>query len=298
MSADNTNITIALHLGAPQTDEDQLTWSLRKDSVLLKEKGVMIRRPGTYRRLINDALNEISGKSAKLEIQQNLMSTIIKDQKVDRLIISNSHFMGVPSWMFNNGLFYRNAGRNVAKLRNLFPENPCELFLAIRNPATFIPEAFSNQTAKNYNKFIDGIDLNSVRWSDVVTDIQQQNPDCPITVWCNEDTPTIWSTIMSKIAGLSTKIRFAGELDIINGIMSEEAIGKLKAFIDDRPELTDLQRREVKATFLEKLVDQDAVEEVIDLPGWTEELVEEMTESYEYDTEVIENLPDVEFISS
>ena len=296
MNTNYSNITMALHLGAPRTDNDQLTWSLRKDSALLRKNGIMIRRPGTYRQLISDTLKEVSGDRASPEAQQSLMKTIVKDQEINRLIISNNHFLGAPAWMFNDGLFYRNAGRNVAKLCNLFPENPCELFLAIRNPATFIPEVFSNQNAKGYDGFVDGINLNSVRWSDVITDIQQQNPDCPVTVWCNEDTPIIWSTVLSEITGLKTKTRFAGELDIINGIMSEETNARLKKFIDDRPDLSDLQRREVKVAFLEKFVSYDDVEEVIDLPDWTEELVEEITEGYDYDTEFIAELPGVKFV--
>ncbi|MGR3342690.1 MAG: hypothetical protein ACU0DI_05615 [Paracoccaceae bacterium] len=293
-----THITMAYHLGAPHTDNDQLTWSLRKDSRLLSDHGVMLRRPREYRNLISGMISKLDGQKASLEGQELLLATIVKQQKISRLIFSNSKYLGVPSWMFKNGIFYQNAGSNTAKLRNLFPDNPCEFFLSIRNPATFVPSSYTGQNSKNYREFVDNVDFQEIRWSDVIDCIQQENPDCPITVWCNEDTPIIWPTVLSKVTALNHQTQFSGGLDIVKSIISKEGAARLEKYLNDSPALSEQQRRTVTAIFLEKFVVDDAVEEEIDLPGWTEYLVEEMTQIYEYDIELLKHIPGVNFISA
>ena len=50
------------------------------------------------------------------------------------------------------------------------------------------------------------------------------------------------------------------------------------------------------AAFLDKYVIDDALEEELDMPSWTEELVEEMTEIYDEDVARIQEIPGVRVI--
>lgn len=292
-----TDIAIAYHLGAPHTDNDRLFRSLRKDPDLLGDNGVLVRRPREYRRLLDEAIEKNAEQDATPQEQELLLSTLTNQQAVARLVLTNSKFLGVPAWIFNKSIFYQNAGLRTNELRNLFPDNPCEFFLALANPATFVPEAFAAQEGKSYQDFISGISLENINWSDVIDRIQQANPDCPITVWCNEDTPIIWSTVLAEVAAVSTSTVFNGDLDIINTIISTEGGARLEQYLGERPKLNEMQRRRVKAVFLEKFVLDDAVEIEIDLADWTEELVEQLTELYEDDIERIAHMPGVNFIS-
>ncbi len=293
----DTDITFVYHLGAPQTDNDQIIWSIRKDSELMAEHGTLMPRPKGYRLHISNMIAELDGEIPSVVDQETLLGALIKRQKVSRLLLSDSKYMADPSWIFINGVFYDNAERNTAILRNLFPENPTEFFLGIANPASFIPAVFKAQNNKSYENFIAGTDLATIRWSDVISRIQQANPDCPITVWCNEDTPVIWPRVLRNFAGLDSKIRLQGELDIINGIISEEGKRLLVKYLDDRPKLTEIQREQVRAVFLEKFFLHHAVEEEIDLPGWTEETVEALTAIYEDDIKRIAEMPEVTFLA-
>ncbi|MEE9428536.1 MAG: hypothetical protein V3V25_10355 [Paracoccaceae bacterium] len=292
-----TDIAIAFHLGAPHTDNEQLYLSLQKDTDLLTNGGFLVRRPKEYRRLLNEAIEKNNQQDATPEEQELLLSTLTNQSPVGRLLLTNSKFLGVPAWMFNQARFYQNAGLRTNELRNLFPENSCEFFLAIRNPATFIPDSFSGQKNKNYAEFIGGVDLESIRWSSVIELIQQANPDCPITVWCNEDTPIIWSTVLTEVAAINPQTPLKGHLDIIKEIISPEGGKRLEQYLEERPSLNEMQRRRVKAVFLEKFVVGDAVEFEIDLPDWTGDTVSKMTEIYEDDIETIERMPGVSFIS-
>ena len=292
-----TDINIVYHLGAPHTDNDQITWSLRKDAQLLTDKGVMLRRPKEYRPQLKEMIVELKGDEPSVADQEKLLASIVRNQPVDRLIMSDARFLGVPAWMLYGGAFYSNAAKNTARIRDLFPDNPCEFHLGISNPANFIPAVFNTQPDKSYEQFLDGADLATIRWSDVISAIQQENPECPLTVWCNEDTPIIWPTILREIAGLDPQTRLQGELDVIQEIMSQNGIDLLIKYLDERPNLTEIQRRRIRGIFLEKFYLDDAVEEEIDLPGWTDETIDALTGIYEDDIERIEGLPGVNFIA-
>ena len=60
--------------------------------------------------------------------------------------------------------------------------------------------------------------------------------------------------------------------------------------------MNETQRRRVIAAFWDKFVLEDEIEEELDMPGWTEALVDELTELYDEDMSVIQRLPGVTLI--
>ncbi|PIE16369.1 MAG: hypothetical protein CSA68_02805 [Rhodobacterales bacterium] len=293
----NTDISIIYHLGAPFTDDDQLTWSLRQDNQLMIDNGVLIRRPKEYRIAIKALLDKLRGTAPSVADQEKLLQSIIRKQDVRRIIMSDPTFMGSPVWMFFGGDFYPNAGKNTAAIRNLFPQNPCEFYLGISNPASFVPTAFKDQTKRRYEQFVEGVDLSKLRWSEVIHSIQRANPGCPVTVWCNEDTPIIWPKVLRSFAGLGPDVRLKGELDILRGLMSDDNVELLIKYLAERPDLSEKQRQQIRMIFLERFALEEAVEDEIDLPGWTEQLVDHLTDIYEDDVAHIQQMPGVTLIS-
>ncbi|WP_027259794.1 MULTISPECIES: hypothetical protein [Leisingera] len=295
--ADMRDITLAFHIGAPNTDNGQLIWSLRKDAQRLLQHGVMIRRPGTYMAAVNQMLRKQNQEFVTDQERAALLAGIVKDQRVSRIILTNSGFLGVPGWMLSGGRLCRNAGSNTAALRGVFPGNPCEFFLGLRNPATLIGPVFKSQSNRTWEQFTAGTDFVHLRWSDVVADIQDSNPGCRITVWCNEETPVIWPNILGQVTGLGDGFRFDGELDITRGIISEAGYERLEAYLANRPGLSEDQRERVRALFLSYFHSEEAIEEEIDLPGWSQALVDDMSETYMADAELIRHMPGVTFLS-
>lgn len=291
------DITLAFHIGAPFTDNGQLTWSLRKDAQRLLERGVLIRRPGTYMQAVNQLLRKQDQQTVTDQEREALLSGLVKEQPVSRIILTNSGFLGVPAWMLSGGRLYRNAGRNTEALRRAFPGNPCEFFLGLRNPASLIGPVFRSQTSRSWAQFAAGADFLNLRWSDVVADIQHHNPGCRVTVWCNEETPLIWPSILGRVTGLGDGFRFGGELDITRGIISEPGYERLEAYLSARPGLSETQREQVRALFLSYYHSEEAVEEEVDLPGWSQALVDDMSESYYADAELIRRMPGATFLS-
>jgi hypothetical protein len=289
--------TIAYHIGAPFTDNDQLVWSLRKDSELLGRHNVMLRRPKGYRPQISQLIQQLDGSEATDEQRQALLHSIVKDQPASRLILSDSSFMGDAGAMLEGGGFFADVGARIKYLRQLFQQGPDEIFLCVRNPALLVPEAFNAREDGDYAAFVGDADLMSLRWSDVIDRIQGANPDCPITVWCSEDTPIIWPEVLEKITAIKDTTRFAGELDIISSIMSEKGGARLKTYLDERPQISERKRRSIRAIFLERFVLEDAIEEEIDLPGLTNAMVDQISNAYEEDVRAIAKMAGVTFLS-
>lgn len=290
------DITIAYHLGAPCTDNGQLIASLRQNHARLSDSGILVQRPKIYLTLLSEMIKKLEGGKASALEQEKLIEAIVGNQEIDRLILSSQNFMGVAGWMLFGGGLYIRAAKNIRNICNIFPKNKCELFLGIANPASFIPTAF-NQQKKDYYEFMDGVDLASVRWSDVLASIQRENPDCKITVWCNEDTPLIWPDVMTAIAPQNPPAKLRGDLDIINSIMSGDGIEELAKSLNDNPNLTASEQRQIKGEVLEKHHLSEAVDVTIDLPGWTSKTVDSLTKIYDEDVEKIEQMSGVTFLS-
>ena len=72
---------------------------------------------------------------------------------------------------------------------------------------------------------------------------------------------------------------------------------RLEAFLADHPGATEIQKRRIYAAFLDKVAIEDAIEEELDLPGWTVDMVNRMTEIYDEDVFRIERIPGVTLIT-
>ncbi len=264
---------------------------------MLMEHGVLKRRQVTYLKSVGAIIGKLQGHHASHEEQEELYKVLDPKGNMDRIILANKHFMGMPGWALSQGKFYNNAPSRTKALRRLFPDNPCEFFLGIANPATFVPELFKSQNDRSYEQFVGPTDFLELKWSSVIRRISEANPDCMITVWCNEDTPIIWPSILQEVTQLDPMIRFRGELDIILPLLSKEGQSALLHYLKERPDLSEIQRRRVRAIFLEKFFDDSVVDSVIDFGDWTAGMIGEMTEIYEDDIETIARIPGVNFIS-
>ena len=293
-----TNVKIIYHFGAPFAENEHLIWSLRKDTILLAENGVSAPRPKKFKTLIPTIISDLDGKLPNRAEQESFFNIVSSGDPVDRIILSNPNFIGAPTWMLSGGMFFPNAGRNIFNIRSILPDNPSEFYIGISNPVTCLSAAFGAQTSRSHRQFFNNVELDNIRWSTVVRSIQKASPDTPITVWCDEDTPIIWPTILREISGIDPKAEMGGDLDIIKKIMSKEGGERMEAYLQAHPNLNELQRRRVKDEFLRKFVLDSAVEEEIDLKGWTDVTVDAMTDIYEDDIDFIEQMPGVTLISA
>jgi hypothetical protein len=48
--------------------------------------------------------------------------------------------------------------------------------------------------------------VHAVAWSEMLRRLTMTHPDCPVTVWCNEDTPLIWGELLQDIAAVGIEV--------------------------------------------------------------------------------------------
>jgi hypothetical protein len=168
----------------------------------------------------------------------------------------------------------------------------------MRNPATFLPALQKTVNAKGPKDILENVDPLHLRWSDVVIQILAQNPGVPLTVWCDEETPLIWPEVLQAVSGHSPAVELTETDELLALIMNEIGLSRLKAYVAEHPPQSVQQRRRVVAAFLEKFARPDQVEYEIDLPSWTDDVVQRMTDRYLADVERIRQLPGVTLLTS
>jgi len=291
-------ITFVYHLGVHCTDENLLIQSLMKNGTDLNKHKIILPRPRRYRNMLREVTNKHRGDPMPDAEQHELLEKILMGYEAERVIFGYEDFLSPPKKIFDYGKLYGKTRFRSVWLRYLFPENPCEFFIAIRNPATLIPAVFNKIGGDDYTGFMHGADPHELRWSRVIQDLQENNPGCPITVWCNEDTPLIWPTVLRELSDADPDMKLEGGLDVLKSIMSEDGFARMQNYLSTHEPPSEIQRRRVFAAFLDKFALDDALEEDIDLPGWTPEMVDEITARYEDDVYQIERMSGVNFIAT
>lgn len=273
---------IVYHLGAHCTDEERLLRCLLKNRGALAQEGIIVPGPAKYRTLLRDTAMALKGDTATHEIQALVLDQILEDSAVDRLILSWDNFLGYAQGVLRGGLYSAGAERMFAFCQ-ILPGAQAEFHLAIRNPATFIPAVYQKQHGRSYDDFIDGVALEGLRWSTLVANLRRTNPNVPITVWCDEDTPLLWPDILQAVSGHSDAIELTDTDDLLASIMSDDGMARMKTYMDSHPPQSIAQRRRVVSAFLDKFARPDQVDFEIELDGWSPELVDRMSAAYDQD---------------
>ncbi|MFM7443120.1 MAG: hypothetical protein ACKO2N_04295, partial [Tabrizicola sp.] len=158
---------IVYHLGAHCTDDDRLVRCLLKNRALLAEQGIVVPSPTRYRKLLRDTISQLRGAAASEETEALILDQIMDEASADRLILSWTGFLGFPAYAIKDGL-YAHGGEKLWAFTQIFPDIEAEFCLAIRNPATYLPDLRKRSLLKGHEDPIQGLDPFSLRWSEAV----------------------------------------------------------------------------------------------------------------------------------
>lgn len=291
---------LILHTGVHYTEQDRLEQSLLRNADALAAKNVAMPHPESFRGLMRDTLNAMHRAPISADAGDVLIDAILGDdapESLDRVILSDANFFRTAGTAVQKGYFYPAAAQRMAYMTQLFPNDQLEIFMAIRNPAALLPILHSVAVHPNDAAFWGGRRPQDLRWSETLAEIRSTAPQIPITVWCNEDLPLIWSQVLREIAGFGEEEKIAGGFDLLMTIMSKEGMQRFRAYLAGQPTMSEAQKRRVIAAFLDKFALEDEIEEELDMSGWTEDLVEELTDLYDADLAAIEAIPGVRVIT-
>lgn len=290
---------VILHAGAHCTDEDRLLKCLLRNAEAWRHEGVAIPGPSKYRKLLNEALNKLGGEPPDPETRDVLLDAILQEDpgQISRLVLSNDNFFSVPKLMMQGGYVYRRAEARLRGLRDVFAGDEVELFMGLRDPASFLPAVFAATPHEDFSSFMAGVDPMHFRWSDLIRRIRADLPEMPVTLWCNEDTPFLWGQIIREMAGIALSRKITGAFDLYATVISREGMQRFRGFLKENPTITEKQKRRVMMAFLDKYALEEEMEQELDLPGWDGPYVDMLTELYEEDLEVIAGMEGVRLLT-
>jgi hypothetical protein len=284
---------LVLHVGVHFTEEDRMMKCLLRNAEEFAAKGTMVPGHSKYRGILRETLNAMVSAPPSDMARDVLMDAILDEGEAQRVILSDANFFRTPKNAVEQGMFYPAAPVRMMRMAQIFVGDEVEIFMGIRNPATLLPILFRKADNKDPEAFWGGQDPQDILWSATVRLLRDAVPDVPITVWCNEDTPLIWAHIIRQMAGLPDDQKIIGGFDLLSSIMSAEGMKRFRAYLKDHPVMTEHQKRRAIAAFLDKYALEGEVEEELDMPGWTDEVVEEITEIYDEDVATIAAIPGV-----
>ena len=285
---------ISVHIGSHHTHNDTVIRSLAKNSVKLKEHGIIVPPRNRYKLVLPELLKRMQDSRATPETEEMFIEELADFEDCDRLVLSFDNLLCYRAAIFQRNQLYSKASSRLKALRNVFPDSTLEFVLGVRNPATLIPTACAKPD--EYGKFIGKTNLDEVRWSDVINSIRATLPEVPVTVFAYEDTPIIWEQVLREFSGLDASIPMDGGLDVLLPIITRDGMRQLRTYLHTHQPKSQAQYHEIVATYLERFVNIEAIEQEINLPGWTDDLVQRLTERYEDDLFDIERIPGVKFI--
>jgi len=227
------------------------------------------------------------------QAREVLLDAILDDSNAERLVLSDANFFRTPATAMAQGQLYPAAPRRMMRMTQLFPNDTIEVFMAIRNPASLVPILHKLSANAAPADFWGAKSPLDIKWSQTIGAMRLAAPNLPITVWCNEDAPLIWGQIIRLIAGLPDDMQITGSFDLLSSIMSKEGMQRFRDYLAAHPDITEPQRRRVTIAFLDKFALADKIEEELDMPGWDDALVAQMTERYDQDVAVIQQMEGV-----
>ncbi len=291
---------IVLHVGAHVTDEGRLLKGLMRNAAPFAARGIAVPPPSRYRTLLRDAMTALGpGATPHPDARAMVLAQLLDagQPEPERLILSQENLFAFPSHVIEGGVLYRRAAERLAALARLFPGDSIEVFLGLRNPASFLPALAAQADRVKFDAQLARTDVYELSWSRMIMDLRSALPQIDITVWANEDTPLIWGSLLREMAGIEPNVKISGAFDLLSEIMTKEGMIRFRAYLKTQTVMTEMQKRRVISAFLDKFARPDQIEQVVDLPGWTDDLVADVTESYEEDLYQIARIPGVTLIA-
>ncbi len=288
---------IVFHCGVHGTDLYRMVKTLLQNRDWLLRNGVEPVTPNRHRDVFNEALLSLHGSPATPEMEQVMLDAVLDSDDPRRVICSTPSFLGRARRAISRDGLYDSAGEKMAALANLFPSAEIEFFIGMKNPATLIPFVLAQEGTGDYDEVMGGIDPLSLRWAPMMRRVLAALPGRRIVVWCHEDTSLIWPEVVRRIATMPNDVPLKAGLQILGDILHPDGIQMIREEMAKEPRLTIESRRRIFAAALQKHALPDQMETSIELPGWSQPLVDRITAAYDQDIAEIAALPGIEFIT-
>jgi hypothetical protein len=287
---------IVYHMRVHGTEDDRMVKTLLMNRDWLHQNATEVLTPNRLRGVLDEALAALQGGSATPAMEQIMLDALLESDHPERVICSIPGFLGAMSKVISAKGLYPNAPARMAAMANLFPSSETEFFLALKNPATLLQALFTLTPGRNYEQLMQGIDLTKLRWAPTVRRMVQSLQGRRLVIWRHEDSPLVWPEIVRLVAQMPVEDPLNAGLAPVHDLMSEAGSESLSKALAERDQLSISARRDLCIAHLARHALPGRIEEDVTLPGWTQEMVDQMTRQYQADMAEIAGLPGVEYV--
>lgn len=287
---------VAFHMGVHGTDGDRLLKTLMNNRAALRQARTEVVTPNRHRGLFEEVLKSLNGGTATAEMEQIMLDAMLDTDDPARVVMSTPTFMGAPGRAVGREGLYPQIGTRTAALSRLFPSARTEFFLALRNPATLLAEVLLQFSGGGYDDLMQGCHPLQLRWRVAIRNLVKAAQGRRVVLWCHEDVALIWPEVVRLVGALPAQMPLTGGLLYLHDILGDPGIARLRDAMAGRDQMSVSQRRELYGEVLASHALPGTLDQVIDLPGWTQDLVDQVTANYRADVAEIAVLPGVEFI--
>lgn len=289
-------MNIVFHIGVHGTDDELILKTLLRNRDALHRKSTLVPAPGHYRKLLHDAIGQLRGKAASPDMQQILLDTIVTDEGTKRLILSHENFMSGPPGVVKGGVIYPNSSDIFHRLSGLLPGEDFEFFMALKNPAALVVDALHRRPDAGYETVIGYGDPRDLRWAPVIRRMLPYLGANRLVIWRREDAAYVWNEVLRLMMGMAPDTPFMGEMAMLQRLLTPKG-AELMSERSKGGKLSIAERRQLTEDILSEHARPEVMEAPAELPGWTQELIDEITRNYDEDMAEIAALPGVEFIT-
>lgn len=287
---------VAIHFGTHGTEPERMIRTLTENRDWMLSNGIEVVPPGRYKGVLDESLISLKGGDAPPEMEEVIYDALLESDHVRRMVISQASLIGAVTRCIGAKGLFPHAGAKMRAVAGLFPSAEVEVSLAIRNPALQVPYLIGRND-QPYEKTMAGSDPAALRWGPAMLSIVEAMQGRRVIVWCYEDTPLVWPEAVRRIAQIPADVPLKSGLAVIGDLLPPEGMTELREALALPGNRTVEARRTLFADVLARHVKTETIAETVDLPGWTQDLVDRMTDAYEEDVAMIAALPGVEFLA-
>ncbi|MEM7296150.1 MAG: hypothetical protein AAF330_05920, partial [Pseudomonadota bacterium] len=222
---------IAYHIGVHHTDDDRLIKSVMKNRETLHAQGITVPEPDVYREKLHASLFAKDRGDSMPETRHQLLRAALAGQEADRVVFSWPQFLSGPRRVLEGGELYKLTTKRTGLVTEMFAQDDVEFYVGIRNLATFVPEVFKKSGSDDFASYLRSLNFASIAWAGLSGRLRQAAPQAQIVVWCNEDTPLLWSQLIREVSGVDPLSTITGGFDLLKDIMTEEGHRRLLEYL-------------------------------------------------------------------
>lgn len=284
--------TISYHIGAHGNVTNYLSKIFNMNRRTLKETGVVIPFPAKYRKVEEYVYSSNLNTPISLEEQISFFKLVSDTETFERFVVSHNAFLSNRWRAITEDGLYPSLQRKMAFLDNLFFDLKLEIYLEVESLATF-PFTVYDKFHKDKKELLNSPIFSTFRWAELVNRISTSLPNAKIIVFCTEDLPFVWPSIVQKMTGNTSVFDLKGILDVPLGWIEPS---EHKNFIS-QIKSSSIPSIEQYSFLIEKycppIKDFSAEYESL---GWNQQHNTFYNSLYQKDIEDIETIPNVEVL--